>query len=88
MDNNENCLDIRGPYPEEGVKLEVWSCIESNSQRWDRTAAGEIKMRNTNLCVTSINDQGIPSNEYGNDLRLRMCVANAGQIWNYPPPVF
>ncbi len=84
IDNHDHCLDVRGPFAQAGAKLEMWYCIDSNTQRWDRTASNEIKMRNTNLCITSSDDAGNPNSDYGNDLKLATCAHTAGQIWNYP----
>ncbi|MFF8653037.1 endo-1,4-beta-xylanase [Streptomyces huasconensis] len=38
------CLDVPGSSTADGTQLQLWDCHSSANQRWERTAAGELRV--------------------------------------------
>jgi glucosylceramidase len=74
------CLDVQNNAVTDGATVHLWSCAGVASQRWSRSANGDLVNVAANKCL-DIKDNNLAD---GAKLQLWSCTGAANQKWSVP----
>jgi alpha-galactosidase len=69
------CLDVYGNAVNNGAAVEIFSCHSGANQRWNSTAAGELRVYDGTKCLDVFDNQATP----GTKVELWQCNGGANQ---------
>ncbi|KAJ6550031.1 ricin B lectin domain-containing protein [Mycena capillaripes] len=73
---SDKCIDVPGGINADGQPLQVWSCVQGNTnQMWTTLQGGLFQWSGTNKCIDLTNGNTAP----GTVLQLFTCVPNLSQ---------
>ncbi|MEJ3404144.1 PQQ-dependent sugar dehydrogenase [Rathayibacter sp. YIM 133350] len=76
---SELCLDVVGAVQTPGTRTMIWNCHGGANQRWELTAAGELRVYDGARCLEAADG----ARTGGTRSVIALCTGSANQKWKY-----
>jgi hypothetical protein len=81
--NSGKCLKIEGRGTDDGAKLQLWRCIDDDSEKFMYNPfTQELKVKSSGKCLDLVR------NDYKNRIQQTQCTRDPGQKWAYDNGLF